>query len=46
MTTATTDLPTVLTAVTALENAARYDEALALVDATQVGRRAGTGSSS
>ncbi len=35
MTTATTDLPTVLTAVTALENAARYDEALALVDATQ-----------
>ena len=36
MTTATTDLPTLLTAITALENAARYDDALALVDATQV----------
>jgi hypothetical protein len=36
MTTATTDLPTLLTAVTALENAARYDDALALVDATEV----------
>ena len=36
MTTATTDLPILLTAITALENAARYDDALALVDATQV----------
>ena len=36
MTTATTDLPTLLTAITALENAARYDDALALVDATEV----------
>jgi hypothetical protein len=36
MTTATTDLPALLTAITALENAARYDDALALVDATQV----------
>ena len=36
MTTATTDLPTLLTAIAALENAARYDDALALVDATQV----------
>lgn len=36
MTTATTELPTLLAAVTALENAARYDDALALVDATQV----------
>jgi len=36
MTTATTDLPTLLAAITALENAARYDDALALVDATQV----------
>ncbi len=32
----TTDLPTLLTAITALENAARYDDALALVDATHV----------
>ncbi len=36
MTTTLTDLPALLTAVTALENAARYDEALALADATQV----------
>ena len=33
---ATTDLSTLLTAVTALEGAARYDEALALVAATEV----------
>jgi hypothetical protein len=36
MRTATTDLPVLLAAVTALENAARYDDALALVDATEV----------
>jgi hypothetical protein len=36
MTTASTDLPTLLAAITALENAARYDDALALVDATKV----------
>lgn len=36
MTTATTDLSILLTAITALENAARYDDALALVDATRV----------
>jgi len=36
MTTATTDLPVLLAAVTALENAARYDDALALVDAARV----------
>ena len=36
MTTAITDLPILLTAITALENAARYDDALALVDATRV----------
>lgn len=35
MTSATTDLATLLTAVTALEHAARYDDALALVDATE-----------
>ncbi len=36
MTTATADLPVLIAAITALENAARYDDALALVDATRV----------